>query len=144
MKTQIKQHFASCLCQSVQLSFAEPVNWIAHCHCTMCQKANGAAFVTWLGINKEKFEITKGKSYLSWYQSSADASRAHCKNCGTPMLFTSSRWKDEVHVSRALVDTTLSHPVDCHAFYDTHVNWSTTDPDLPKRGGQSGTEPLNE
>lgn len=134
---------ASCLCQSIIVRLPEKVNWVAHCHCSLCQKAHGAAFVTWVGVPLKQFSVEKGNEKLQWYRSTEKGKRAHCQQCGTPMLFCSERWPDEMHIARALIDQDLLHPVQCHAFYDARVDWTLCDPELPKRGGTSGTQPIN-
>ena len=35
-----------CLCGAVRFRMRFPSKWVAHCHCTMCRRAHGAAFVT--------------------------------------------------------------------------------------------------
>lgn len=134
---------ASCLCGTVKVEVRSTPLWSAHCHCRMCQKAHGAAFVTWVGVEKEKFSIVSGDSQLIWYASSETGKRGHCSKCGTPMLFWARRWSDEMHIARSLFDIPLSIPVKTHAFYDSHVSWTSADPELPKRGGPGGTTLLD-
>ncbi len=134
---------ASCLCGAIKIEVQSQPLWSAHCHCRMCQKAHGAAFVTWIGVAKEKFSIVQGEAALIWYASSTQGKRAHCTNCGTPMLFWAERWSDEMHIARSLFDQSISLPVNTHAFYDSHVDWTIADPHLPKRGGPDGTNPLD-
>jgi hypothetical protein len=40
----------ACLCGAVQFELQLPATWVAHCHCTMCRRAHGAAFVTWVSV----------------------------------------------------------------------------------------------
>lgn len=42
-----------CLCGDIQFSAQLPSKWVAHCHCTMCQRSSGAAFVTWVGLDAD-------------------------------------------------------------------------------------------
>ena len=81
-----------CLCGAVQLRAALPARWVAHCHCTMCQRAHGAGVVTWAGFDEHRVHIDDPQQQLRWYASSAEARRAHCARCGTPIAFASSRW----------------------------------------------------
>ncbi len=134
----------SCLCQTITFSIPEKVIWSAHCHCSLCRKAHAAAFVTWVGIKKNELKLLTGEKNIVWYQSSEQGKRAHCNQCGTPLFFYGDRWPEEIHVPRALLDDELNHPVQAHAFYDAHVEWTHADSHLPKRGGVSGTEPLED
>ncbi len=131
---------ASCLCGRIKVKVTGPAKWSAHCHCKKCQKAHGAAFVTWVGVDLKSFKLVEGESNLIWYPSSETGKRAHCQHCGTPMLFWAERWQDEMHIARACIDSDFTMPVTAHAFYDSHVSWTSADPQLPKRGGTSGTD----
>jgi len=37
-----------CSCGAVRYRVGMPPLWVAHCHCSMCRRAQGAAFVTWI------------------------------------------------------------------------------------------------
>ena len=50
----------SCLCGAVSFEFELPTLFAGHCHCTMCQRAHGAGFVTWVGVREDGFRITAG------------------------------------------------------------------------------------
>jgi hypothetical protein len=41
---------AGCLCGAVGVAAELPSLWMAHCHCSLCRRAHGAAFVTWVGF----------------------------------------------------------------------------------------------
>lgn len=44
-----------CLCGAVRYVITLPTKWCAHCHCSMCRRAHGAAFVTWAGVPSQSF-----------------------------------------------------------------------------------------
>ena len=46
-----------CLCGAVAFTAALPSKWVAHCHCTLCQRAHGAAFVTWVGMDSARVAV---------------------------------------------------------------------------------------
>ncbi|MBN8489539.1 MAG: GFA family protein [Burkholderiales bacterium] len=129
MSAQSRGH---CLCGAVQLQVRLPARWVAHCHCTMCQRAHGAGVVTWAGFDEAAVQVGDAHGQLRWYASSPEAHRAHCGRCGTPMLFTSSRWPGELHVARALLDHALTQPPAAHVFHDSHVDWLVLGDDLPR------------
>ena len=112
----------SCLCGAVSFHYAPPSLWSAHCHCTMCQRAHGAAFVTWVGVDEQKIKISGEKS-LKWFASSTDAQRGFCDQCGSTLFFRARQWAGEIHVARANIESTVDIPPSCHAFWQTHVNW---------------------
>lgn len=110
-----------------------PVKWVAHCHCTMCRRAHGAAFVTWVSVAEQQLHVEDAQHALDWYASSPEARRGFCRRCGSSLFFRSSRWADEVHVARANVSTPLAARPRVHGFYETHVDWFDVRDALPKK-----------
>ena len=124
----------SCLCGAVRFRAELPSKWVAHCHCSMCRRAHGAAFVTWAGVPSAQFAIETGAEQVTWYESSPGAQRGFCSRCGSPMFFHSTRWPGEMHVARALFNDPLDREPAVHVFYDAHVPWVQVGDDLPKKG----------
>ena len=62
-----------CLCGAVRFEVAAPTKWCAHCHCSLCRRAHGAAFVTWFGVPNEQFHWTLGEERVCWYPSTPEA-----------------------------------------------------------------------
>jgi hypothetical protein len=121
----------SCLCGAVQFRVHAPTLWCAHCHCTMCQRAHGAAFVTWVGAAAERITI-EDNSRLAWYRSSEKAERGFCRSCGSTLFFRGEHWPGEVHVARANFHGDIDRQPEGHAFFATHVSWFPITDDLPK------------
>ena len=42
-----------CLCDAVRFRITLPTLFCAHCHCSMCRRPHGAAFVTWTAVPPE-------------------------------------------------------------------------------------------
>ncbi len=134
----------SCLCQAIGYQIELPSKWCAHCHCGMCRKSHGAAFVTWFGIATNQFSITRGQEFLKWYPSSDEANRGFCLRCGTSLFFEGLRWSDEIHIALASLDDPLDREPKAHVFFDGHVAWVKNFDALKRYGGLSGTEPCEE
>ena len=113
----------SCLCGLVRFVITPPTKWCAHCHCTMCQRAHGAAFVTWVGVSEAQFELVAGRDTVHWYASSPDSRRGFCRHCGSSLFFRSERWPGEVHVARAAVPGEIDREPDEQVHTDTRVPW---------------------
>jgi hypothetical protein len=122
-----------CQCGAVRFAAHLPTKWVAHCHCTMCRRAHGAAFVTWVGVADTSFELTDPDGVLRWYASSPGAQRGFCSRCGSMLFFRSQRWPGETHVVRASFDSELDREPQVHVFYDTRVSWFEVNDALPKR-----------
>jgi hypothetical protein len=123
----------ACLCGAVRFTATLPTRWVAHCHCSYCRRAHGAAFVTWAGFRSEQVQIDPGATPPAWYGSSPGARRGFCPRCGSPMFFESSRWPGETHVARALFTQPLDREPSAHVFYESHVPWLDLNDALPKR-----------
>ena len=120
----------SCLCGAVEYQVYFPTRWCVHCHCSMCRAAHGAAFVTWVGVLRDQFEFISGEKYLTWYESSETAFRGHCNRCGSPLVFHSSRWADEIHVTFASFENAIDRSPAAHVWFDNHVDWVRLGDDL--------------
>ena len=126
-----------CLCGAVTFTAALPSKWVAHCHCTLCQRAHGAAFVTWVGFEAEKVRVVDSDGALKWFASPAGGERAFCALCGSSMLFRSSQWPGELHVARALFTEPVDREPQAHVYYDTHVRWVELADGLPRKSAPS-------
>jgi hypothetical protein len=123
----------SCLCGQVRFTAALPSKWVAHCHCTFCRRAHGSAFVTWAGFDSQQVAIDPDGAQPRWFSSSPGAQRGFCPQCGSPMLFTSTRWPGEMHIARALIEGELDREPEAHVFFETHVPWAQVADDLPRQ-----------
>ena len=119
-----------CLCGAIRYRVRGEALNVMHCHCTMCQKAAGAAFVTWAGFPIEKFEIVKGKPAL--YKSSAIAERTFCKKCGTALTFQFFENRKRMGVSVCSLDDPASVTPKDHIWTSTQIRWLHLDDGLPR------------
>lgn len=122
-----------CLCGAVSFAVRFPTKWVAHCHCSLCRRAHGAAFVSWVGVEEGAATVADPERRLRWYASSPGAERASCGRCGSPLFFRSQRWPGDLHIALAHFDTPLDRAPQAHAFYDTHVSWFAVNDSLPKK-----------
>jgi hypothetical protein len=112
----------ACLCEQLRFEIEPPTKWCAHCHCTMCRRAHGAALVTWIGVELERFRLLQQET-LKWFESSPGAQRGFCDRCGSTLLFQSSRWPGEMHVVRAAISGQIDREPSAHVFGATRVPW---------------------
>lgn len=124
-----------CLCGDLAFSGELPSKWVAHCHCTQCQRGSGAAFVTWVGLDAARARIEDPHDRLRWFDSSPGAERGFCTRCGSSPFFRSSRWPGELHVTLANFETPVDRAPQAHVFWDTHVDWVRLDENdgLPRK-----------
>src|SRR5262245_47784548 len=91
----------SCLCGEVQLRVPMRTLACVHCHCTMCQRNHGAAYVTWVAVARANLEITAGAERLVTYKSSPHGTRSFCGSCGSSLLCDIALHPDQIDVVRA-------------------------------------------
>ena len=113
-----------CLCGAVRFRIELPAKWVAHCHCSMCRRAHGAGFVTWVGVGRTAFTLERGEAELGRYRSSPQATRSFCRRCGSPLFFESGHWPDEVHVTLASLDSAEGLEPQAHAYWSSRVPWA--------------------
>lgn len=123
----------SCFCGAVRFTATLPTKWVAHCHCSMCRRAHGAAFVTWAGFDDGRVAVEDPDSRLTWFASSPPARRGFCATCGSTLFFRSERWPGELHIVLANFDVALDRAPQAHVFYDAHVPWFEPADALPKK-----------
>jgi hypothetical protein len=75
----------ACLCGAVRYEIASQLIDAGNCHCSMCRKAHGAAFATYASIRPDEFRWTSGEEFVSFYESSPNASRVFCSVCGSTL-----------------------------------------------------------
>ena len=119
-----------CLCGAVRYRVTLPSKWCAHCHCSQCRRYHGAGYVTFAGFENNAFALIQDDA-LRWHASSPEARRGFCANCGSSLLFRSSRWPGEMHVTLGSLDGPIDRAPQVHAFHATHVDWMALDPELP-------------
>ena len=73
----------SCLCGQVRYALAGGAQFINHCHCSMCRKAHGAAFGSFVHAAGRGFQWLSGQALVTQFQSSPDSLRAFCSVCGS-------------------------------------------------------------
>lgn len=74
-----------CQCGAVRYALRETPSNACICHCRMCQKQFGSFFGAFADVPPDSFQLTRGAP--GWFQSSDEAMRGFCRDCGTPMFY---------------------------------------------------------
>ena len=120
----------SCLCGGIRYEITGPLGRVGHCHCSMCRKSHGAAFVTWAIVTPGQFRWTAGEELLHAYQSSPDRARCFCSRCGSPLVST---WRGTVtEVALATVDGDPGVRPGEHIFTQSRACWYEIADGLPQ------------
>ena len=103
---------------------------IGNCHCSLCRKANGAAFVTWGLLDPHQFRWTAGTNQLRWYASSPRTERGFCGRCGAALANAHGGRVSEVVVGS--VDGDPGARPQEHIFVGSKAVWHEITDDLPQ------------
>jgi hypothetical protein len=131
----------SCLCGAVRFEVSAPLEQVAHCHCTMCRRAHGAAFATWAALPAERVRVTAGESDVTHFRSSQIGTRSFCRVCGSSIFCTLDTQPGTVDVALGCLAPDHGAIPRVHVFWDDRVDWVELADRLPRLGGKSGLEP---
>ncbi|MES1157112.1 MAG: GFA family protein [Alphaproteobacteria bacterium] len=99
-----------CQCGGVRYALYVAPQAAHACHCRMCQRAVGGAFALLAGAPKADFAWTKGEPGV--FASSNLATRAFCRDCGTPLSFSYNREDARFYVTIGSLDDPNSVPIE--------------------------------
>lgn len=99
--------------------------------------AHGAPFVTWFGVGREQLTITRGEGALRWRASSDHGRRAFCTECGTQLLFETTRHPGQVDVVRACVAGPIDRQPSAHVHVASRADWVEIGDGLDRYSGDS-------
>lgn len=123
-----------CLCGAVRYEIDGAGESASNCHCGMCRKASGAAFVTWLGVAQDKFRYTLGAP--ASYRSSDIARRAFCAACGSPLQFDYHGTHDHTHITVGSLDEPERVTPERHIWVQSRIPWADYGDGLPEFSGE--------
>ncbi len=119
-----------CLCGAVRYrATAEPIRAV-HCHCGMCRRESGAAFLTHVHFPIAAFAWTQGEP--TRYQSSAEAGRGFCRRCGSTLTMHETVLDDRVQVTLGSLDRPEGVRPQDHVWTESQLPWLKIDDDLPR------------
>jgi len=124
----------ACLCGAVQFEVDLPARFCVHCHCSMCQRNHGAAFVTWFAAPKNQFRLIEGESALTRYPSSDKGSRSFCSRCGSSLFCENERDAEIIDITLASMSGPSGITPQAHIYFDSHADWVNVVDELPKMG----------
>jgi hypothetical protein len=121
----------SCLCGGIRYEITgklfEPLN----CHCSMCRKAQGAAFRSRARVQSVNFHWICGERLLTFYESSPGNHRGFCRVCGSPILSKSDSDTSFSLPLGALDDDPGIRP-QMHVYVASKAPWFTISDDFPQ------------
>ncbi|KAJ7070671.1 Mss4-like protein [Mycena amicta] len=136
-------HLASCLCGSLSFKLEDKPLFSIFCHCTRCQRADGAAFVSTMHWPPTAFSWTYTADVTPLVENLGDVTLYRCekcRSCAATQMGDSGNWAIRgAHLARdengKIIDFESVKPT-CHIFYNTRI--VDVADDLPKWEGFSG------
>jgi len=125
-----------CLCGAVRYELTGPLRPVVACHCSQCRRSSGH-FIAATAVPAEKLRLVEQRG-LRWYQSSADARRGFCGECGSS-LFWAPASGERVAVMAGTLDKPTGLSLVMHLFVDDAGDYYRLDDGLPtRRDGEHG------
>jgi hypothetical protein len=124
----------SCLCGQVRFELEGAPQFINHCHCSMCRKAHGAAFGSFLHADGSGFHWLAGQAHVTNYPSSPANVRAFCSVCGSNVPVLEDEGRHVIIPAGSLDDDPIVRPV-VHIHTDSRAPWFEITDALPQFAG---------
>jgi len=109
-----------------------PYGTFSHCHCTDCRKTHGAAFATYVGVERARFAFLKGESEISGHTTETGTRRNFCRHCGSTLTCTVTSEPVKVYVAAGTLDAPLHLKPEYHIFIRSKVPWFEIQDGLPQ------------
>jgi hypothetical protein len=121
----------SCLCGDVVWEAAGDLEWMSHCHCSMCRKAHGSAFATFVAAPADGFRLVRGRDRVARYESSPGFLRPFCSRCGSVVVAAEPAGQRVFMPAGCLDDDPDVRPA-AHIFVASRAVWHEIADDLPR------------
>lgn len=131
-------HNGGCLCGRVRYQYDGEIEEVSICHCTQCQKSQGAAFAAVAPVRADRFEILQGHGYLKEFRASANKARVFCAECGSPLYSSRDDLPDVKRLRVGTLDTSVQPSKQYHAFVSKKASWYRISDEFPQYPGKPG------
>ena len=118
-----------CLCGAVRYRCQGKPEWVGNCHCWMCKKHTGSAFMT--------FVLFEGRDRVNWlkdppakYVMDDGVERGFCAKCGSTISFSRPD-REEVNVLAGSLDNPDEVEPMLHIFTAQKCAWIDINDGLP-------------
>ena len=131
----------SCLCNSVRWEIDGPLGNMSHCHCSICRKAHGAPFATYLSTDAANYRLVAGAQVITEHKCSPRLTRAFCSTCGSvvPMMVGG-----RAVIPAGCLDDDPGIRAEMHIFTASKAPWHAITDDLPQHGAYPAAAGLPE
>ena len=121
-----------CECGLVKYEVLGDLVDFCHCHCSICRRLYGAAFVTWGGVSRADLSYISGEANLKSYSFSEKADSIFCDTCGSRILVAFKPQTDMLYITLGGLDGDFVCPPGFHQFVGSKAPWFEITDDLPQ------------
>jgi hypothetical protein len=122
----------SCLCGRIKYEINGALFEALNCHCSMCRKAQGAAFRSRARVRAANFRWISGEDLLTFYDSSPGNHRGFCSICGSPILTKFDADKSVFSLPLGPLNEDPGIRPRLHVYVASKAPWFTISDDLPQ------------
>ena len=119
-----------CYCGRIHYEAAGTPFHETNCHCSICRRTTGAAFVTWFTVPRSQFRFVCGEP--TCFRSTVKGTRRFCPQCGTQLTFRHEDYPDEIDVTTCSLDDPNGLPPIDHTRTSSKLLWIRLDDQLPE------------
>lgn len=121
-----------CLCGAIRYQITGTPSEASNCHCSMCRKHSGAAFLSAIGVPANELHWLKGEDQLARYQSSPGGIRFFCRVCGSTMAGgPADPNSDTIWIMMGTLDDDPGIRPSYHIFVGSKAPWFEITDELP-------------
>ena len=135
MSKSNNRYSGGCLCGNVLYESNEPPIDAGVCHCSMCQKSTGSAFMVIAGFPRYAIQFSKSEPKI--YKSSDIKEKGFCSECGS-LIFdrylvdTGLSNPDIIWIQVGTLDDPEAVPMKWHVGIESQLSWVHFDDGLPR------------
>ena len=120
----------ACLCGAVRYEARGTPAGVNHCHCVQCQRASGAAMITWATWPRASVRVLRGEA--AEFESSPGVKRSFCARCGSTLFWRRvAQRPEELDIAAGTIDQADAlAPLD-HIFVKSRRRWMPLCDGLP-------------
>jgi len=129
-----------CLCGAVRYEIDHEDETASLCHCTMCRRQSGGAFMGFVTVPRARYRLLKGE--IVYFRSSDFGQRGFCVACGTPLCMDYDFEPENTGVVTGSLDDPDALPPVTHWGAESMLSWLRLDDGLPRKTTDEDPEVL--
>lgn len=121
-----------CLCGGVRFEISGQIFEASNCHCSMCRRHSGSAFLSMGGVKAKNMRWLSGEDLIGRFESSSGVIRLFCKRCGSTLGGTWPQWRETIWIALGTLDADPGIRPSLHIFVESKAPWFEITDTLPQ------------